>query len=65
MGTGIAGGLWDVLNCEKAAKFLCKQWAEGVTPPLIAATVSDAPCPGGWELAPYTSFCFKVSIKVQ
>ncbi|KAK9396216.1 MRC1: Macrophage mannose receptor 1 [Crotalus adamanteus] len=32
MRTGDAAGLWDVVNCEERAPFLCKQLAEGAYP---------------------------------
>uniref|UniRef100_A0A674I4S8 C-type lectin domain-containing protein n=1 Tax=Terrapene triunguis TaxID=2587831 RepID=A0A674I4S8_9SAUR len=60
MGTGIAAGLWDVLSCENTAKFLCKQWAEGVTHPLIPLTTLAPTCPEGWDSSNFISSCFKV-----
>uniref|UniRef100_A0A8C8RHJ4 Macrophage mannose receptor 1 n=1 Tax=Pelusios castaneus TaxID=367368 RepID=A0A8C8RHJ4_9SAUR len=59
MRTGIAGGLWDVVKCEEKAKFLCKKWAEGVTPPPIPTTTPAPTCPEGWDSSNGISFCFK------
>ncbi|XP_014457049.1 macrophage mannose receptor 1 isoform X1 [Alligator mississippiensis] len=59
MRTGITGGLWDVIKCEEKAKFLCKQWAEGVTPPPVPTTTPVPTCPGGWDSNNRISFCFK------
>ncbi|XP_006119560.2 macrophage mannose receptor 1-like isoform X1 [Pelodiscus sinensis] len=59
MRTGIAGGLWDVVKCEEKAKFLCKQWAQGVTPPPIPTTTPAPTCPEGWDSNSRISFCFK------
>ncbi|KAK9396217.1 MRC1: Macrophage mannose receptor 1 [Crotalus adamanteus] len=42
---GDAAGLWDVMNCEQRAPFLCKRLAEGVTPPPIPRATSPPPCP--------------------
>ncbi|KAM9163688.1 macrophage mannose receptor 1-like isoform 1-T1 [Pangshura tecta] len=63
MGTGIAAGLWDVLSCEKTAKFLCKQWAEGVTHPLIPLTTLASMCPEGWDSSNFISSCFKIFVR--
>uniref|UniRef100_A0A8B9EC39 Macrophage mannose receptor 1 n=1 Tax=Anser cygnoides TaxID=8845 RepID=A0A8B9EC39_ANSCY len=60
MRTGIAGGLWDVIKCEEKAKFLCKVWAEGVTPPPVPTTTPVPRCPEGWDSNNRISFCFKV-----
>uniref|UniRef100_A0A8C7DZT9 Macrophage mannose receptor 1 n=1 Tax=Naja naja TaxID=35670 RepID=A0A8C7DZT9_NAJNA len=59
MRTGEAAGLWDVVNCEERAAFLCKQLAEGVTPPPIPRTTPPPPCPEGWTASPTRSVCFK------
>lgn len=61
MRTGTAGGLWDVIKCEEKAKFLCKMWAEGVTPPPVPTTTPVPSCPEGWDSNNRISFCFKVS----
>ncbi|XP_026505209.1 macrophage mannose receptor 1-like [Terrapene carolina triunguis] len=63
MGTGIAAGLWDVLSCENTAKFLCKQWAEGVTHPLIPLTTLAPTCPEGWDSSNFISSCFKIFVR--
>uniref|UniRef100_H3APD1 Macrophage mannose receptor 1 n=1 Tax=Latimeria chalumnae TaxID=7897 RepID=H3APD1_LATCH len=63
MTTGKAAGLWDVLNCEEKAKFICKHWAEGVTPPPVPTTTSAPQCPDGWESSPIVNSCFKEYIK--
>uniref|UniRef100_A0A8B9SG96 C-type lectin domain-containing protein n=1 Tax=Anas platyrhynchos TaxID=8839 RepID=A0A8B9SG96_ANAPL len=59
MRTGIAGGLWDVIKCEEKAKFLCKVWAEGVTPPPVPTTTPVPRCPEGWDSNNRINFCFK------
>uniref|UniRef100_A0A8C8RNB2 Macrophage mannose receptor 1 n=1 Tax=Pelusios castaneus TaxID=367368 RepID=A0A8C8RNB2_9SAUR len=59
MRTGTAAGLWDVLNCDMVETFLCKQWAEGATPPPFLPTTLSPACPQGWASAAYTSSCFK------
>ncbi|XP_064018398.1 macrophage mannose receptor 1 isoform X3 [Pogoniulus pusillus] len=59
MRTGTAGGLWDVIKCEEKAKFLCKVWAEGVTPPPVPTTTPVPRCPEGWDSNSRISFCFK------
>ncbi|XP_044862469.1 macrophage mannose receptor 1-like [Mauremys mutica] len=63
MRTGTAAGLWDVLNCERVETFLCKQWAEGATPPTISPTTPSPTCPQGWESSAYSSSCFKCFCK--
>ncbi|XP_042329972.1 macrophage mannose receptor 1-like [Sceloporus undulatus] len=60
MRTGTAAGLWDVVDCEEKATVLCKRWAEGVTPPPVPATTTQAPCPEGWSSSPTRNVCFKV-----
>ncbi|KAM6451463.1 macrophage mannose receptor 1 [Liasis olivaceus] len=59
MRTGSAAGLWDVVNCEERAAFLCKQLAEGITPPPIPRTTPPPPCPEGWVASPVRDVCFK------
>nr|XP_008161018.1 macrophage mannose receptor 1-like isoform X2 [Chrysemys picta bellii] len=63
MRTGTAAGLWDVLNCEMVETFLCKQWAEGATPPTVSPTTPSPTCPQGWESSAYSSLCFKCVCK--
>uniref|UniRef100_F6Y2F6 Macrophage mannose receptor 1 n=1 Tax=Monodelphis domestica TaxID=13616 RepID=F6Y2F6_MONDO len=60
MKTGVAGGLWDVLKCEEKAKFVCKHWAEGATPPPVPTTTPAPKCPDGWISSAKTNFCFKI-----
>ncbi|ETE59076.1 Macrophage mannose receptor 1, partial [Ophiophagus hannah] len=59
MRTGDAAGLWDVVNCEERAAFLCKHLAEGVTPPPIPRTTPPPPCPEEWTASPTRNVCFK------
>ncbi|XP_070582570.1 macrophage mannose receptor 1-like [Erythrolamprus reginae] len=59
MRTGDAAGLWDVVNCEERAVFLCKHLAEGVTLPTIPAPTSPPPCPKEWTASPTRNVCFK------
>ncbi|XP_013918632.1 PREDICTED: macrophage mannose receptor 1-like [Thamnophis sirtalis] len=63
MRTGDAAGLWDVVNCEETATFLCKQLAEGVTPPPIPEPTPPPPCPEGWTASLTRNVCFKAYIK--
>ncbi|XP_043825132.1 LOW QUALITY PROTEIN: macrophage mannose receptor 1 [Dromiciops gliroides] len=60
MKTGIAGGLWDVLKCEEKAKFVCKHWGRGVTPPPVPTTTPASKCPDGWISSNKINMCFKV-----
>ncbi|XP_044280789.1 macrophage mannose receptor 1-like isoform X2 [Varanus komodoensis] len=59
MRTGTAAGLWDVVSCEEKAPFLCKQWAEGVTPPPALTTTPPPSCPEGWSPSPTRDICIK------
>ncbi|KAM5158318.1 macrophage mannose receptor 1-like [Mantella aurantiaca] len=59
MRTGNKGGLWDVINCDKKAKFVCKKLAQGVTPPPIPTTTAEPKCPTGWTTDHHISSCFK------
>uniref|UniRef100_A0ABM5GNH2 Macrophage mannose receptor 1-like isoform X2 n=1 Tax=Pogona vitticeps TaxID=103695 RepID=A0ABM5GNH2_9SAUR len=59
MRTGIAAGLWDVLNCKEKAAFLCRHRAEGVTPPPVLTTPTPPPCPRGWSASTTRHVCFK------
>ncbi|XP_075128115.1 macrophage mannose receptor 1-like [Leptodactylus fuscus] len=57
MATGNKAGLWDVINCEEKAKYVCKKWAHGVTTPPVPTTTPEIPCPSGWT--PSDHSCFK------
>ncbi|XP_009084563.3 macrophage mannose receptor 1-like isoform X1 [Serinus canaria] len=59
MKTGIAAGLWDVLDCETKQKYICKQWAKGATVPPVPATALVPTCPEGWVSNNHRSSCFK------
>nr|XP_060638336.1 macrophage mannose receptor 1-like [Anolis sagrei ordinatus] len=59
MRTGTAAGLWDVVDCKEKAAFLCKQWAEGVTPPPVPPVTVPPPCLDGWTPSPIRNVCFK------
>uniref|UniRef100_A0ABM5GNF2 Macrophage mannose receptor 1-like n=1 Tax=Pogona vitticeps TaxID=103695 RepID=A0ABM5GNF2_9SAUR len=59
MRTGTAAGLWDVANCEEKAAFLCRHWAEGVTPPPVPPPTTPPPCPEGWSASTTRNVCFK------
>ncbi|XP_077159612.1 macrophage mannose receptor 1-like [Paroedura picta] len=59
MRTGIAGGLWDLLKCETKAKFLCKKWAEGMTPPPPPVTTPAPKCPDDWHSVYQSNICYK------
>ncbi|XP_072010312.1 macrophage mannose receptor 1-like isoform X1 [Engystomops pustulosus] len=48
MRTGRKAGLWDVINCDEKAKFLCKKFAQGVTPPTPPATTPEPACLSNW-----------------
>ncbi|XP_073532994.1 macrophage mannose receptor 1-like [Phyllobates terribilis] len=48
MRTGNNAGLWDVINCEEKAKYVCKKWAQGVTPPPVPKTTAEPTCPTNW-----------------
>ncbi|XP_061441866.1 LOW QUALITY PROTEIN: macrophage mannose receptor 1-like [Rhineura floridana] len=63
MRTGIAGGLWDLLKCESKAKFLCKRWADGVTPPPIPTTTPAPRCPDDWSPSDERNLCFKAFLR--
>ncbi|XP_039187396.1 macrophage mannose receptor 1-like isoform X1 [Crotalus tigris] len=60
MTTGFTAGLWDLLKCETRAKFLCKRFADGVTPPPIPTTTPAPQCPEGWAASEERNMCFKV-----
>ncbi|XP_072544233.1 macrophage mannose receptor 1-like [Salminus brasiliensis] len=58
--TGILAGLWDVLSCTNAEKYICKQRAEGATT-TPAPPITPAPsCSEGWNPVPDRDFCFKL-----
>ncbi|NWU97742.1 MRC1 protein, partial [Upupa epops] len=59
--TGNAAGLWDVVNCEVKAKFLCRKLAEKITLPVTPETISDSICPLGWDTSNSSNSCFRVS----
>ncbi|XP_031470280.1 macrophage mannose receptor 1-like [Phasianus colchicus] len=59
MRTGIAAGLWDVLDCESKQKYICKQWAVGATAPPISTTALKPTCPEGWISNDDASSCYK------
>ncbi|KAM4705171.1 macrophage mannose receptor 1 [Rhinophrynus dorsalis] len=63
MKTGKKGGLWDVVNCEEKTKFVCKKWAEGVTPPPIPTTTPVPTCPAAWKTSDTISSCYKVYLR--
>uniref|UniRef100_A0A8D0GM94 Macrophage mannose receptor 1 n=1 Tax=Sphenodon punctatus TaxID=8508 RepID=A0A8D0GM94_SPHPU len=63
MRTGILGGLWDVLKCEEKAKFVCKQWAAGVTPPPVPTTTPAPVCPDNWDSDDHISWCYKPYVR--
>ncbi|KAM5158317.1 macrophage mannose receptor 1-like [Mantella aurantiaca] len=62
MRTGNKGGLWDVINCDEKAKFVCKKLAQGVTPPPIPTTTPEPKCPMGWTTDHHISSCFNYYI---
>ncbi|XP_072859192.2 macrophage mannose receptor 1 [Pogona vitticeps] len=59
MRTGIAGGLWDLLNCERKATFLCKRLVDGVTLPPLPTTTPAPRCPEDWGSSDQRNLCFK------
>ncbi|XP_053215421.1 macrophage mannose receptor 1-like [Podarcis raffonei] len=63
MRTGTAAGLWDVVNCEEKATFICKQWAEGVTTTPAPKPTPLQPCPVGWRPSSTRNVCFKAYTK--
>ncbi|XP_051465466.1 macrophage mannose receptor 1-like isoform X2 [Apus apus] len=63
MGTGITAGLWDVVSCEKTAKFLCKQQAAGVLPPPSLVQVPAAACAEGWDRGSRADSCLKFFVR--
>ncbi|NXO00784.1 MRC1 protein, partial [Rhinopomastus cyanomelas] len=63
--TGNAAGLWDVLNCEVKAKFLCKKLAEKISLPIAPETISDSKCPLGWGAGGSSNSCFRVFLREE
>ncbi|XP_063777611.1 macrophage mannose receptor 1-like [Pseudophryne corroboree] len=59
MRTGNKGGLWDVVNCDEKAKYVCKKLALGVTPPPAPTTMAEPTCPEGWTTSNTLSACYK------
>ncbi|XP_069815124.1 macrophage mannose receptor 1-like [Dendropsophus ebraccatus] len=57
MRTGNKAGLWDVINCKEKTKYVCKKWAQGVTPPPIPTTTAEPTCPTNWTIL--GDACFK------
>ncbi|XP_072544238.1 macrophage mannose receptor 1-like [Salminus brasiliensis] len=60
MTTGVLAGLWDVLSCTNAEKYICKQKAEGVITTPAPPTTPDFTCRKGWEPVPDRDLCFKL-----
>ncbi|XP_072544232.1 macrophage mannose receptor 1-like [Salminus brasiliensis] len=58
--TGLLAGLWDVLSCTNAEKYICKKKAEGLitTPP--PPTTPAASCSEGWDPVPERDLCYKL-----
>ncbi|XP_066536374.1 macrophage mannose receptor 1-like [Hoplias malabaricus] len=65
MTTGVLAGLWDVLNCSNAEKYICKQKAEGVTPTPAHPTTPPANCSEGWFPLRNRDQCAKIFSVVQ
>ncbi|XP_043921440.1 macrophage mannose receptor 1-like [Protopterus annectens] len=59
MRTGINAGLWDIVNCEEKATYICKHWAEGVTPPPVPTTTPAPQCSEGWHSSTNSKYCYK------
>ncbi|XP_040290431.1 macrophage mannose receptor 1-like [Bufo bufo] len=57
MRTGRKAGLWDVINCDENAKYVCKKWAQGVTPPPPPTTTAEPKCPNDWKSS--SRACYK------
>ncbi|XP_066537164.1 macrophage mannose receptor 1-like [Hoplias malabaricus] len=62
MTTGVLAGLWDVLSCSNAEKYICKQKAEGVTPTPAHPTTPPANCSEGWFPLKNRDQCFKLFV---
>uniref|UniRef100_UPI00398E69AD macrophage mannose receptor 1-like n=1 Tax=Pristiophorus japonicus TaxID=55135 RepID=UPI00398E69AD len=63
MATGNVAGLWGIYDCMLKAKYICKRWAAGVTPPAIMPTTPAATCPEDWKTYQGSGYCFKLYIK--
>uniref|UniRef100_A0A670JGG9 C-type lectin domain-containing protein n=1 Tax=Podarcis muralis TaxID=64176 RepID=A0A670JGG9_PODMU len=63
MRTGTAAGLWDVVNCEEKAAFICKRWAEGLTTTPAPKPTPLPACPNEWHPSSTRHVCFKVYYK--
>ncbi|XP_063777609.1 macrophage mannose receptor 1-like [Pseudophryne corroboree] len=59
MRTGNKGGLWDVVSCDEKAKYVCKKYALGVTPPPAPTTTAEPSCAEGWTTSNNLSGCYK------
>uniref|UniRef100_A0A8C5R2H0 Macrophage mannose receptor 1 n=1 Tax=Leptobrachium leishanense TaxID=445787 RepID=A0A8C5R2H0_9ANUR len=59
MRTGNKGGLWDIVNCSEKSKYVCKHWADGVTPPPIPTTTAAPKCPPEWKTTESLHSCYK------
>ncbi|KAL7876288.1 hypothetical protein AOLI_G00112510 [Acnodon oligacanthus] len=57
--TGFLAGLWDVLNCTNAEKYICKQKADDVTTTLPPPITPAPRCSAGWNQIPNRDLCFK------
>uniref|UniRef100_W5L4U0 Mannose receptor, C type 1b n=1 Tax=Astyanax mexicanus TaxID=7994 RepID=W5L4U0_ASTMX len=60
MTTGILAGLWDVLSCTNAEKYICKQKAEGVITTPAPPTTPAFTCKKGWNPLADRDICFKL-----
>lgn len=60
MRTGIAAGLWDILECKENAKYICKRLANGLTSPSPPTTPSASQCPKGWFSSEHINYCYKI-----
>ncbi|XP_072544729.1 macrophage mannose receptor 1-like [Salminus brasiliensis] len=58
--TGILAGLWDVLSCTNAEKYICKQKAEGVITTPAPPTTPAPSCNEGWKPLANRDFCYKL-----
>ncbi|XP_059828140.1 macrophage mannose receptor 1 [Hypanus sabinus] len=63
MATGNSAGLWDVYDCNTKAKYICRSWADGVTPPPFIPTRPPATCASGWKTYDNSQYCYKVFVK--
>uniref|UniRef100_A0A8B9H910 Mannose receptor, C type 1b n=1 Tax=Astyanax mexicanus TaxID=7994 RepID=A0A8B9H910_ASTMX len=60
--TGMLAGLWDVLSCTNAEKYICKQKAEGVITTAAPPTTPAPSCPSEWNPVPNRDLCYKLFI---